>query len=165
MFRNVRSSARDPLLPTSSNGRRGGGGSTYGGMRSSRPDISKSFIATVIWALVSVKLIRGGHRYPQVKARESGGRSCFWERLNCNWCAFEEFPTEWNDSISNGTLLLSLLPAIFWAFASLIIWCWNQHAIEKPEKKATAAIRTLFSLKNIKYKRYFVRLMLKFYVH
>ena len=80
MFRNVRSSARDPLLPTSSNGRRGGGGPIYGGMRSSRPDISKSFIATVIWALVSAKLIRNGHGCPQVKVRESGGRSCFWER-------------------------------------------------------------------------------------
>lgn len=80
MFRNVRSSARDPLLPTSTNGRRGGGHSIYGGTRSSRPDISKSFIATVIWALVSASLVRNGHRFPQVKVRESGGRSCFWER-------------------------------------------------------------------------------------
>lgn len=45
---------RDPLLPHSGNGRTGGGG-LYGTARSSpKAALSKSFIATMAWALVSV---------------------------------------------------------------------------------------------------------------
>lgn len=54
MFRNTRGGGRDPLLPTAGGGRNGGG-SLYGGMRRGpKPAISKSFVATVAWALVSI---------------------------------------------------------------------------------------------------------------
>eukprot|EP00904_Undaria_pinnatifida_P011061 jgi/Undpi1/7085/HiC_scaffold_22.g09559.m1 len=62
MFRNTRGGGRD-ILPTSGNGRSGGGGSMYGAARSSKPALSKSFIATIAWALLSLGLFAGGWTY------------------------------------------------------------------------------------------------------
>lgn len=57
MFRNSRGGrSTDSLLPTSGNGR-GGGGGMYGGARSTRQSLSKSFIATIAWAVVSFVLM------------------------------------------------------------------------------------------------------------
>lgn len=54
MFRNSRGGrSTDSLLPTSGNGR-GGGGGIYGGARGTRQSLSKSFIATIAWVLVSL---------------------------------------------------------------------------------------------------------------
>ncbi|CAM9756903.1 unnamed protein product, partial [Ascophyllum nodosum] len=73
MFRNARSTARDPLLPTSGNGRYGGGGSLYGAAkkRGTRPILSMSFIGTVMWALASVGLIYWGRAYCARRAESS----------------------------------------------------------------------------------------------
>lgn len=58
MFRNARGGGRDTLLPTAGGGRNGGAG-LYGSMRSQhRAGVSKSFLATVAWAMVS-SLSRG----------------------------------------------------------------------------------------------------------
>lgn len=56
MFRNTRSGARDSL-PTPGNGRGGNGDETYDAGRGSKPAISESFIATIVWALVSCLFI------------------------------------------------------------------------------------------------------------
>ncbi|CAB1120835.1 unnamed protein product [Ectocarpus sp. CCAP 1310/34] len=58
-----RGGSRDPLLPHSGNGRSGGGG-LYGRARSSpKAALSKSFIATMVWALLSMSMIFGGWVY------------------------------------------------------------------------------------------------------
>eukprot|EP00903_Cladosiphon_okamuranus_P016049 g14818.t1 len=62
MFRTARA-GRETLLPHSGNGR-GGGGGLYGTARMTpKASLSKSFIATMIWALVSLSLIGGGWLY------------------------------------------------------------------------------------------------------
>ncbi|CAM9417293.1 unnamed protein product, partial [Ectocarpus sp. 4 AP-2014] len=58
-----RGGSRDPLLPHSGNGRSGGGG-LYGRARSSpKAALSKSFVATMVWALLSMSMIGGGWVY------------------------------------------------------------------------------------------------------
>lgn len=57
MFRNPKRGSRETLLPHSGNGRGGGGGGLYGTARMNpKASLSKSFIATMIWALVRLIL-------------------------------------------------------------------------------------------------------------
>lgn len=62
MFRNA-SRSKDTLLPHSGNGR-GGGGGLYGTARMGpKAALSKSFIATMFWVLVSAGVLRGWFKY------------------------------------------------------------------------------------------------------
>ncbi|CAM9184426.1 unnamed protein product, partial [Hapterophycus canaliculatus] len=63
MFRKAGRGSKDTLLPHSGNGR-GGGGGLYGTARiNQKAALSKSFIATMVWLLVSLSLIYGGWTY------------------------------------------------------------------------------------------------------
>ncbi|CAN0342285.1 unnamed protein product [Ascophyllum nodosum] len=78
MFGDARSAARNPLLPTPGNGRYGGGGSLDGAAKRTRRNLSKSFIATVVWGLASVGLIYWGGVYSARQAESS--------TFTCNHC-------------------------------------------------------------------------------
>lgn len=59
MFRNPKRGTRETLLPHSGNGR-GGGGGLYGTARMTpKASLSKSFIATMMWALVRLSMFSG----------------------------------------------------------------------------------------------------------